>query len=160
MSIEKSATEQEGFLSRWSRKKLDPQDESSTTSAAEQAAFEPPVTDDVPPETVTETAETKPIWQRDDVDESSKLAALRNLFRKAEFQQLDGLNEYDDDFTQFPSLGKVVTHEMKRMLKLAEEKVLNAEPKAELAQDTAPNAEPKLAEAEPIQHDNEDKPIA
>lgn len=110
--------EQDGFLSRWSRRKLDsdeaeqqaeetgPEQETAADTSESEAAAEP---------------QEKPIWQRDDVDADTKKAALRKLFHKPEFNLRDGLNEYDDDFTQFAGLGSIVTHEMKRMLKLAEE---------------------------------------
>ncbi len=49
--------------------------------------------------------------------------ALISVFRKAECCTLDGLNEYDDDFTTFTPLGDLVTHEMQqaadRMVKQA-----------------------------------------
>ncbi len=56
------------------------------------------------------------------VSEYLKKQALKSLFKQAEFNELDYLNEYDEDYTTFPKLGGVVTQEMKRMLKLAEEK--------------------------------------
>lgn len=40
--------------------------------------------------------------------------SLIQLFKKAECCTLDGLNEYDDDFTTFTPLGNLITHEMKR----------------------------------------------
>jgi hypothetical protein len=49
-------------------------------------------------------------------DSSPKLSSqtLLSVFRKAECCTLDGLNEYDDDFTSFTPLGDVVTHEMQQ----------------------------------------------
>ncbi len=41
---------------------------------------------------------------------------LQKLFSNQRFNSLDGLNEYDDDFTSFSPLGKLITHEMKRAL--------------------------------------------
>lgn len=43
--------------------------------------------------------------------------SLIQLFKKAECCTLDGLNEYDDDFTTFTPLGNLITHEMKRRQK-------------------------------------------
>lgn len=110
--------EQDGFLSRWSRRKLDADEAEQQPEEIKPEQERAP--EDNEPETPS-TAEEKPIWQRDDVDADTKKAALRKLFHKPEFNLRDGLNEYDDDFTQFAGLGSVVTHEMKRMLKLAEE---------------------------------------
>ncbi|MCH9699403.1 MAG: hypothetical protein K0U68_14995 [Gammaproteobacteria bacterium] len=48
--------------------------------------------------------------------------SLIQIFKKAECCELDGLNEYDDDFTAFSPLGNLITHEMKRcQQKLLEE---------------------------------------
>ncbi|MEC9314713.1 MAG: DUF3306 domain-containing protein [Pseudomonadota bacterium] len=113
---------EQGFLSRWSRRKLDQdsaEEEQSLTPATEEPVETVEASDQI---TETDSEQEKPIWQRDDVDEETRKSALRALFRKPEFNVRDGLNEYDDDFTKFASLGNVVTHEMKRMLKLAEEK--------------------------------------
>ena len=117
--------ERDGFLSRWSKRKL--QAEEGTEQHSDDAA---PVEETLAEDSVAEapaSEQEKPIWQRDDVDADTKKAALRQLFRKPEFNIRDGLNEYDDDFTQFAGLGSIVTHEMKRMLKLAEEKTRPSE---------------------------------
>ncbi|NOQ93835.1 MAG: hypothetical protein GQ547_04275, partial [Methylophaga sp.] len=47
---------------------------------------------------------------------------LSALFKQPEFNDVDHMNEYDEDFTSFSGLGDIVTQEMKRMLRLAEEK--------------------------------------
>jgi len=117
--------ERDGFLSRWSKRKL--QAEEGTEQHRDDAA---PVEETLAEDSVAEapaSEQEKPIWQRDDVDADTKKTALRQLFRKPEFNIRDGLNEYDDDFTQFAGLGSIVTHEMKRMLKLAEEKTRPSE---------------------------------
>ena len=98
----------EGLLSRWSRRKLDK-------------------TDDVTPEVVVEPLLEKdggslPLWQQKDVDSDSKREALTNLFRQPEFNDVDHMNEYDEDFTQFSGLGDIVTQEMKRMVRVVGER--------------------------------------
>ncbi|WP_273149413.1 DUF3306 domain-containing protein [Methylophaga thiooxydans] len=127
-----------GFLLRWSQRKRqqdagsdsdsvqphEPSVESNEHSAADS---------EMPPQ----TERPLPIWQQEDVDAETKKAALRKLFRKPEFNIRDGLNEYDDDFTQFASLGNIVTHEMKRMLKLAEEKTRPDEANQEKTQSSS-----------------------
>jgi hypothetical protein len=40
--------------------------------------------------------------------------ALFSIFNKAECCTVDGLNEYDDDFSAFTPLGDLVTHEMQQ----------------------------------------------
>ena len=39
---------------------------------------------------------------------------LKQLLQKKEFSILDGLNEYDEDYTFFESRGNIITHEMKK----------------------------------------------
>jgi hypothetical protein len=145
MSQEKDQT---GFLSRWSQRKLNPSEEAELE--VEAAAVEQ---SEESADTAPATDEQTPIWQRDDVDEDTKKAALRSLFKKPEFHVRDGLNEYDDDFTKFASLGNVVTHEMKRMLKLAEEKTRPDSSQPESTQSAD-------AEVEQPRNDNEDTDLA
>ncbi|PCJ30475.1 MAG: hypothetical protein COA90_09225 [Gammaproteobacteria bacterium] len=116
--------EDDNLFSRWSRRKLEkPEEEASLdkTEASEQELV-------VEPESVIEQQSTadddkeKPIWLQDDVDPEKQQSALAALFRQPEFREVDHMNEYDEDFTQFTGLGNIVTTEMKRMLRLAEEK--------------------------------------
>lgn len=143
-----------GFLSRWSRRKLTPDEkQEEQQQAAEQPASEP---EDVA-ETVSDEQqppEDKPVWQRDDVDEDTKKAALRALFHRPEFNDRCRLNEYDDDFTQFKGLGDIVTHEMKRALRLAEEKTRPVD-----ESDEQPQSASADNQAEPEQ-DKEDNGLA
>lgn len=48
-----------------------------------------------------------------EVDEGIKKLALRKLFKSPIFNVVDGLNDYDDDFTTFEALGDIVTSDMK-----------------------------------------------
>jgi len=143
--------EQSGFLSRWSQRKLTEAEKTEPVQLDSDADSVALPEENTPAE--AEQDENKPVWQRDNVDAETKKAALRTLFRKPEFNVRDGLNEYDDDFTQFASLGNVITHEMKRMLKLAEEKTRPDPPK----QSSAHSGE---VDSEQPQNDNEDKDLA
>lgn len=143
---------EQGFLSRWSRRKLD-QDSAEEEQSLTPATEEPVETVEASGQiTDTDSEQEKPIWQRDDVDEETRKSALRALFRKPEFNVRDGLNEYDDDFTKFASLGNVVTHEMKRMLKLAEEKTRPSQ--------MPENSAPKQTDKQSDNQDKEDKDLA
>lgn len=124
------------FLSRWSERKLHKPDEKATPGEKQEPAAD---LKDTPAATEaeqkrdeekdnTEATAAVPIWQRDDVDAETKKQALRELFHKPQFNVRDGLNEYDDDFTQFAGLGDIVTHEMKRMMKVAEKTTRPGEP--------------------------------
>ena len=48
-----------------------------------------------------------------EVDEGLKKIALRKLFKAPFFNVVDGLNDYDEDFTTFEALGDIVTSDMK-----------------------------------------------
>jgi len=111
---------EQGFLSRWSRRKLQPELDEPLELESEAAA-EVVSAEQVEPSDEVDQQDL-PIWQQQDADPDLKKQALNALFKQAEFNELDYLNEYDEDYTTSPKLGNVVTQEMKRMLKLAEEK--------------------------------------
>ena len=48
-----------------------------------------------------------------EVDESLRRAALRRVFLSPAFNVVDGLDDYDDDFTRFEPLGDIVTADMR-----------------------------------------------
>ena len=84
------------------------------------------------------------------VSEHLRAQALRKLFKLPGMHLPDGLDDYDDDFTQFADLGKTITHEMQRML--------NRELMADNADDNAEmQTEPQVT-AEPVAP-SEDLPI-
>ncbi len=53
------------------------------------------------------------LFMSPEVDENLKKLALRKLFKAPFFNVVDGLNDYDDDFTTFEMLGDIVTSDMK-----------------------------------------------
>jgi len=143
----------EDFLQRWSRRKLDaqhgdqgaPAGESSTAMDVAPAADEPEkvLTDaDMPPiETLGEDSDYSPFLSAG-VSDDLRQEAMHKLFTQPEFNITDGLNDYDEDYTQFAGLGSVITHEMKRMLQRELEK-----DRALSTADTEPPAEPRSPEA-------------
>ena len=142
---------EQGFLSRWSRRKLQPESEEQLEPESEAAA-EVVSTEQV--ETSDEVDQQDlPIWQQQDADPDLKKQALNALFKQAEFNELDYLNEYDEDYTTFPKLGNVVTQEMKRMLKLAEEKT---RPESDVVEDNKLLAEEDGISQQP-ESDEDDK---
>ena len=52
------------------------------------------------------------------VSEALKKLALRKLFHSEVFNIRDGLDEYDDDFTQFEKLGDIVTSDMRHQVEM------------------------------------------
>ena len=117
----------EPFLERWSRRKRE-LDEADITGEDAEAAAVVPAVETPPAEPVLTDADMPPIESLDSesdyspfmspgVSEHLRTRALRKLFHLPAFNITDGLNDYDEDFTGFTSLGDTVTHEMKRMLK-------------------------------------------
>ncbi len=117
--MSKTPKSNEGVLARWSRRKLQQVDDAADNEVKSQSAE---LTSDHKPKVSLEQERALPIWQQDDVDSETKQKALAALFRQTEFQDVDHMNEYDEDFTQFDPLGDIITQEMKRMINLAEEK--------------------------------------
>ncbi len=53
------------------------------------------------------------MFMSSEVDEGLRKLALRKLFNSPVFNVVDGLNDYDEDFTTFEALGDIVTSDMK-----------------------------------------------
>ena len=113
---------EESFARRWSRRKAeerettaDPSDDETTELAPTPEPAPPPATalpeeepPDLPPvESLTAESDFTP-FLRDKVPEALRKAALRKLWRSDPvLANLDGLNDYDEDFTG-GSLGGIV----------------------------------------------------
>lgn len=126
--------DKESTLSRWSRRKLE------AKQAVEADARPAPATE---PESSVEVVEEKPVLTDADMPDLDSLTedsdysgfmsegvsdelrnlALRKLFRSSVFNIRDGLDEYDDDFTQFEKLGDIVTSDMKHQMEMQELKL-------------------------------------
>jgi hypothetical protein len=165
----------DAFLSRWARRKRmarsggDP-DAAQSESSAPQAALarsapdaaETPseadadeaqeLTDeDMPPlETIDENTDMRGFFSSK-VSQQVKKAALRKFFHSPAFNIVDGLDDYDDDFTSFPALGDIITSDMRGQMEREAKRA--AESRADSGQVTESPApdEPALAEpaAEP-----------
>ncbi len=59
------------------------------------------------------TADTSDIH----IDQELQRLALRKLFQQQQFSILDGLNEYDEDFSSFSARGELITQDMLRTAK-------------------------------------------
>ena len=147
----------EGFSERWSRRKqeagredIEPpvQSRLPDTAASEP---EPALTDDdmAPVESLDERSDYA-AFLSPGVSEQLRAQALRKLFKLPGMHLPDGLDDYDDDFTQFADLGKTITHEMQRML--------NRELMADNANDNAAMQTEPQATVEPVAP-SEDLPI-
>ena len=145
-------SEQENFLSRWSRRKQIAKDEAllaepeeplkevsleadlDADQALEVQAVdqelepEPALTDeDMPPiESLNEESDFSMFMSRGVSDELRNLA-LKKLFKAAVFNVRDGLDEYDEDYTSFEKLGDIVTCDMKHAIEMEAKKKLEKE---------------------------------
>ncbi|MGI9317276.1 MAG: DUF3306 domain-containing protein [bacterium] len=98
--------------------------------------------DDMPPiETLDEHSDYSGFMSPGVSDTLRKLA-LRKLFASAGFNIRDGLDDYDDDFTNFEPLGDLITSDMKHQAEMAEKRKREAEEK-EAADKLAEEAEQK-----------------
>ena len=133
-----------GFLARWSRRKraeadqrpsLDEADESGSASAAPETqsgaiapvadaaqASPPPLTDaDMPDIESLDAQSDVSGFLSPEVSEELRRAALRKVFLSPAFNVVDGLDDYDEDFTRFEGLGDMVTSHMQHQAEVAEE---------------------------------------
>ncbi len=113
----------EGFLGRWSRlKRGDAAETGATLPAAAGVGSEPAPPAEAPPLTDADMPPIESLGDDSDfsgflsagVSDALRQQALRKLFGLPMCQVLDGLNDYDDDFTQFETLGSTITYQMKQ----------------------------------------------
>jgi len=147
---EAGGAEQEGFLSRWSRRKAlsrdgvelpEPDVEDAPLEPAEPDALtETPsaeASDDALAESTPEPDQAPALPSIDSLHEDSDYSAflkagvppdlqrdaLRKLFRSPKFNVRDGLDDYDLDYSQHEPLGNIVTAEMRRRIALELERL-------------------------------------
>ncbi len=130
--------EDEGLLTRWSRRKHEAKSNRVGEGLAKVALDAPQELEALESANESVEAEEAEQYQPDDTDmpalesldedsdysgfmspkvsDSLRTLALRQLFRGSMFSVRDGLDDYDDDFTQFAKLGDVVTAEMRRQI--------------------------------------------
>jgi len=155
----------ESVLSRWSRRKLETEQESA--SVVEQApAAQPVVSLDEPAveeaearvltdadmpdiESLTEESDFSGFMSAGVSDELRNLA-LRKLFRAPVFNIRDGLDEYDEDYTSFEKLGDIVTCDMKHQIEMQEQKLRES-----LEEENEVIDEAELEDVEVIEDDDE-----
>ncbi|MEJ2590193.1 MAG: DUF3306 domain-containing protein [Candidatus Thiodiazotropha sp.] len=153
------------FLSRWSKRKQAAveQEAQALTEATEAPPLEaesPPLTDaDMPPlESLDEQSDYSGFFSPEVTEELRQLA-LQKLFRSTLFNVRDGLDDYDDDFTQFEKLGDLITADLRHRLQMeadrAAERMQNAQPEPVDAADSTVESRTLDEAAE-----NEDEEIA
>lgn len=161
----------DGFLSRWSRRKTQarrgqpaptemPEDEhpdavlqpteegnalhgTTATAAEPEPVAEPVLTDaDMPPLDSLGPDSDYSGFLSPGVSKDLRRRALARLFRGAAFNVTDGLDDYAEDFTQFIPLGDLVTADMRYRLER------ELEQKARRLTDAAPDTADEAVETE------------
>ena len=135
MLDDKEESAEVSFVSRWSRLKHE------ARQGIENAVTENTTTENTAVETGTSDEEREPLakiltdedmpdiktltpdsdytdFLSPGVSETLRKLALRKLFHCEAFNICDGLDDYDDDFTQFKKLGDIVTSDMKHQIEL------------------------------------------
>lgn len=136
--------QEEGFLSRWSRRKhvaktgIDEKpleeslegpeeeiliaadsDEEPSDAALTEEDF--PTDSDMPAVESLDNDSDYSGFMSPKVSDELRNLALRKLFLGGMFNTRDGLDDYDDDFTSFEKLGDVVTADMRHQMEMAKE---------------------------------------
>ena len=139
--VKKNTTE-EPILTRWSRRKqlatrhaLDEQKSPAeyplTPETPTPKTLEYKTDADMPPiESITTESNLTDFFSPK-VSEALRQQALRKLFHLPVYNITDGLNDYDEDYTRFTSLGDIVTAEMRHQIKQEAKRALT---EAELEQ--------------------------
>jgi len=140
MSGEKNTTadltgeEGEDFIQRWARRKAEVEaavtDEPAEAPAAKPSSGAaedetdpseetppPALTDaDMPPlDSLTGDSDVSAFFSAG-VSEDLRRSALRKVFHSPKFNVCDGLDDYCDDFTDFPALGNIITADMRHQM--------------------------------------------
>jgi hypothetical protein len=152
---------EESFLQRFHRRKLAARRGEVLPDAPEAPVTEPAGGNETgPPEPVLTDDDMPPLdslsgdsdfsgFLSPGVSEDLRRAALRRLWRVADTPFTDDLDIYAGDYTQFESLGGLVTREMRRRLDLEMRRQGESLVAAEAKPSAAGNAQPASAAAEP-----------
>ncbi len=142
-AVDETDTNEE-FLQRWSRRKTTAMENAQDAEAAQEKepavpASEPelpPKTDaDMPPvESIDESTDMREFFSPE-VSEKLRRVALRKLFHLPQFNIVDGLDDYDDDFTTFEALGEIVTADMRHQMELEQERPASSQAEEVAEQD-------------------------
>lgn len=142
---EEGGHEAQGFVARWSRRKLaQPDPPPSPPSEPEAPA---PASPPAPlPETVDD--DHSGLFSPE-VDEALRRVALRRLFHHPSFNVTDGLDDYAEDYASFEALGDLVTHEMRSALEREERRLAEQEGQSGEAAGEPPRTATRGDQAQP-----------
>lgn len=113
----------DGFVKRWSERKREAVQDNDLSADLHTTDEQPPGDEDMPPvEALTEDSDYAPFLSPR-VSVNLQRLALRKLFGVPSFNVRDGLDDYDDDFSTFATLGDVITADMRHRLEREVEKL-------------------------------------
>lgn len=119
---EEITTDDENFLHRWSRRKHEalkvengPQNTVEQPIRAEETDVLPTDADMPPLDSLTEDSDYSGFLSPS-VSEALRKQALRKLFHSAGVNVRDGLDDYDEDYTEFTRMGDIVTADLKHRM--------------------------------------------
>lgn len=148
-------------LQRWSERKMRARDEAPEPQELRQEALaeapaDPPPTDADMPSLDTLTAESDySAFLSPGVSDGLRRLALRQLFAAAKFNVCDGLDDYDEDFTQFAKLGDTLTSDLRHRLEMERQRENSRANTTTEGEDREP-ADPTVASAERVESSAED----
>ncbi|MBD3609413.1 MAG: DUF3306 domain-containing protein [Gammaproteobacteria bacterium] len=152
----------EGFANRWSRLKQQqraekqlPVEEEQTLTEEElqqqKEAINELTDNDMPSLDSLNESSDYGIFLSEKVSEQVRKAALRKMFHMPGLNIVDGLDDYDEDYTTFEVLGDIITHDMKRMAKVEEQREKEKQMQAEAEAKERMQAEnEELEQEEPV----------
>ncbi|MEJ2397780.1 MAG: DUF3306 domain-containing protein [Gammaproteobacteria bacterium] len=140
----------ENFLSRWSRRKREAQ---RAEKPSEKVDTQPTDADMPPLESLTEDSDYSGFLSPK-VSEALRKKALRKLFHSAGINVRDGLDDYDEDFTEFAKLGDIVTADLKHQLDKKMQKRFEDIEEETLEPITVVGEETLISEQDPVSTDN------
>jgi hypothetical protein len=176
MSGEKNTTadltgeEGEDFIQRWARRKAEaeaavtdaPADAPAAKFSSGAAEDETDPSEEAPPPALTD-ADMPPLdsltgdsdvsaFFSAGVSEDLRRSALRKVFHSPKFNVCDGLDDYCDDFTDFPALGNIITADMRHqmMRKLEQLAALEETPEETLTETPEESSGAVAAQPRPV----------
>lgn len=134
--MSEDSKDQEAFLDRWSRRKLEQAEE--PPAPLQKAEAEVPAAPLPPVEGLTPDSDFKPFMAAN-VDGATRRAALKKLFADAHFNVPDPFEAYSEDWT----VGEKIPMEMLKTLNHAQKLLFN-EPEKAVEAAAAPAETPQL----------------
>ena len=150
-----AAPTDESFLSRWSRRKSEDKTETPAQPPAESQP-PPPTDEDMPPVESLSADDDISGFMSPKVSETLRRRALRQIFFSGKFNIRDGLDDYDDDFTEFAPLGDIITAEMRRQKERIQKAMNEQSDDSEESQKDAQNPQNTTEESQNEPENNSD----